>query len=71
MNLTEEIKHNEIKNIPLPAQKMHRLVWILVGTFTAIAVSFPIAMLRVSQEAKFDGSHVISIEQSQQVRNNK
>ena len=64
-------KHNEIKNIPLPAQKMHRLGWILVGVFTAMAASFPLAMFRVSQDAKFDGFHVISIEQPEPVTQNK
>ena len=69
MNITEEIKHNEIKNVPLPAQKMHGLVWILIGAFTAIAVSFPIAMLRVSKDAKFGGSYVVPLEQFKKVNN--
>jgi hypothetical protein len=60
MNIIEHTV-NENKNTPLPVQQMHKVVWILVGVFTAIAVSFPIAMTKVSKEAKFHGSHVISL----------
>jgi hypothetical protein len=63
MTIADNIKvhDQETKNAPLPAQKMHKVVWILVGVFTAIALSFPVAMLRVSKEVKFKGSHVISL----------
>jgi hypothetical protein len=60
-----------IKNKPLPARKMHELVWVLVAVFTAIAASFPIAMLRVSKEAKFHGSHVISLSDAGELTSKK
>ncbi len=46
---------------PLPAQKMHKIVFAFVGIFTLIAVTYPIAMWRVSQMDKFRGSHVKSL----------
>lgn len=63
MNTVTEINSQQNKTMPLPAKKMHGIVWIMVGVFVAIAGSFPIAMLRVSHKAEFSGFHVISIEQ--------
>ncbi|WP_019499702.1 hypothetical protein [Pseudanabaena sp. PCC 6802] len=46
---------------PLPARKMHKIVFAFMGLFTAIAVTYPIAMWRVSQMDKFRGFHVKSL----------
>jgi Mn2+/Fe2+ NRAMP family transporter len=43
-----------------PVKRMHQIVWGLVVVFTACAVTFPIAMVRVSQMEKFKGSHIKS-----------
>ena len=54
-----EVQANSPK--PLPAQKMHKIVFAFVGIFVSIAVTYPIAMWRVSQMDKFRGSHVKSL----------
>jgi hypothetical protein len=41
-------------------KEMHKIVWILLGVFGLIAVSFPTALWRVSQMEKFKGFHVKS-----------
>jgi hypothetical protein len=46
---------------PLPPQQMHKVVWVFVAVFVAMAITYPISMLRVSQEAKFKGFHVKSL----------
>jgi hypothetical protein len=46
---------------PLPARKMHKIVFAFMGLFAAIAVTYPIAMWRVSQMDKFRGFHVKSL----------
>jgi hypothetical protein len=46
---------------PLPAHKMHKIVFAFIGLFVAIAVTYPIAMWRVSQMDKFRGFHVKSL----------
>ncbi len=43
------------------ARAMHKYVWILVGIWTLLAVTFPIALKRVSQSDKFTGFHVKSL----------
>jgi len=43
------------------SRKMHDIVWILVGVFGLFAISFPLAMWRVSNMEKFQGSHVKSL----------
>lgn len=35
------------------SQHMHRYVWLMLGAFMLILVSFPVSFLRVSQEKKF------------------
>lgn len=40
---------------------MHKYVWSLVGVFVLFAVTFPIALKRVSQDDKFSGFHVKSV----------
>jgi hypothetical protein len=45
----------------LPAQKMHKIVFAFIGIFTLFAVTYPIAMWRVSQMDKFRGFHVKSL----------
>lgn len=42
-------------------QKLHKIVWIFVGVFGLIAVSYPIACLRIAQTTKFAGSHLKSL----------
>jgi hypothetical protein len=46
----------------MPVQKMHQYVLGWVAIFVAFVVSFPIAMARVSQSAKFTGQAVKSLE---------
>jgi hypothetical protein len=46
---------------PIPAQEMHKIVFTLVGVFTLIAVTYPIAMFRVSDTEKFRDYHVKSL----------
>ncbi|TRU33752.1 MAG: hypothetical protein EWV50_19790 [Microcystis aeruginosa Ma_MB_F_20061100_S20] len=46
--------------VPLSG-KMHDIVWILVGVFGLFAITFPLAMWRVSNMEKFQGSHVKSL----------
>jgi type II secretory pathway component PulF len=43
------------------SRKMHDIVWILVGVFGLFAITFPLAMWRVSNMEKFQGSHVKSL----------
>jgi hypothetical protein len=43
------------------SQKMHDIVWILVGVFGLFAITFPLSMWRVSNMEKFRGSHVKSV----------
>lgn len=51
----------ETKNKPLPAREMHKIVWACVGVFTLCLVTYPIAMLRVTQKEKFRGVYVKSL----------
>jgi len=50
----------EIKNKPIAAREMHKIVWVSVGVLTLFLMTFPIAMWRVSQKEKFRGFHVKS-----------
>ena len=52
--MQEKLKHNS-------AREMHKYVVGLVGVFVAMAVSYPIAFLRVSQHKNFTGFHVKSL----------
>ncbi|MGK7954397.1 MAG: hypothetical protein AB4063_03910 [Crocosphaera sp.] len=38
---------------PLPPQKMHKIVFYLMGVFSLIALTYPLAMFRVSRMEKF------------------
>ena len=38
---------------PLPPQKMHKIVFTLMGVFSLIALTYPLAMFRVSRMEKF------------------
>lgn len=40
--------------------QMHNIVWICLGLFTLLALTFPLAMWRVSRMENFEGSHVKS-----------
>lgn len=53
----------DTENKPIPAKALHKYVWIMAGVFGLIAASFPIAMMRVSQDKKFAAynSHVKSL----------
>ncbi len=46
---------------PLPPQNLHKFIWILVGVFTLMVGTFPLAMWRVSQMENFRGYHVKSV----------
>ncbi len=37
----------------LPPQKMHKIVFYLMGVFSLIALTYPLAMFRVSRMEKF------------------
>ena len=50
----------EIKNKPIAAREMHKIVWVSVGVLTLFFMTFPIAMRRISQKEKFRGFHVKS-----------
>ena len=52
---------DELDAKPIPAQEMHKIVFTLVGVFTLIVVTYPIAMFRVSDMEKFRGYHVKSL----------
>ncbi|MCL1464929.1 hypothetical protein [Argonema galeatum] len=54
--MPEQIKH-------IPAREMHKYVFGFIGVFIAIAVTYPLAFLRVSQNQKFAGFHVKSLTQ--------
>ena len=41
-------------------QELHKIVWVMVGVFGLFSLSYPLAMLRVSQHEKFAGFHVKS-----------
>jgi hypothetical protein len=47
----------------ISARDLHRYVWGLMAVFSAFAISFPIALWRVSQSDRFRpyGSHVKSL----------
>jgi hypothetical protein len=57
----QEIEAEVSSPKPLPAQKMHKIVLTFVGIFALFAVTYPIAMWRVSQMDKFRGFHVKSL----------
>lgn len=52
---------NMAESKTIPPQKLHKIVWILVGVFTLFAGTFPLAMWRVSQMDNFRGYHVKSV----------
>jgi hypothetical protein len=41
--------------------KMHSIILAFIGIFTLITATYPLAMMRVSQEKKFQGTHVKSL----------
>ena len=43
----------QVQTKQISAREMHKYVWILVGVFTLLAVSFPTACIRVSKDKKF------------------
>ncbi len=43
------------------SKQLHKYVWMLVGVFSLMAVSYPVAMFRVSHKEKFHGFHVKSL----------
>ncbi|OCR01191.1 hypothetical protein BCD67_17675 [Oscillatoriales cyanobacterium USR001] len=51
----------QTQNKPLPAREMHKIVLGMVGVFGLLAITFPVAMIRVSQMDKFRGFHVKSL----------
>ncbi len=59
MSASTEIPTEPIK--PIPAKAMHKIVFFLMGTFALFAITYPIAMQRVSQNVKYQGFHVKSL----------
>jgi hypothetical protein len=51
---------NHASTEKISTQRMHQIVWSFIAVFTACAVTFPVAMMRVSQMDKFKGSHIKS-----------
>jgi|ERR671932_140088 hypothetical protein len=43
----------QVQTKPISAREMHKYVWILLGVFTLLAVTFPTAFIRVSKDKKF------------------
>jgi hypothetical protein len=43
------------------ARSMHKYVWLLVGVWSLLVITFAIALKRVSQSEKFSGFHVKSL----------
>lgn len=51
----------ETQTKPLPAREMHKIVLTILGVFSLFAISYPTAMMRVSDLEKFRGSHIKSL----------
>lgn len=51
----------QTQNKQSQARSMHKYVWILVGVWTLLVVTFAIALKRVSQSDKFAGFYVKSL----------
>lgn len=51
----------QTQKTPNPSQPMHKYVLILVGIWTLLAITFPLALRRVSDSEKFAGFHVKSL----------
>jgi hypothetical protein len=74
MNITENTEDNssipekpqsveadtssDVSSKPRSARAMHKIVFAFVGLFTAMCVTAPTAMWRVSQMERFKGSYV-------------
>ncbi len=43
------------------SKQMHKYILMLVGVFSLMIGSYPIAMMRISQKEKFHGFHVKSL----------
>ncbi|MBS9383399.1 MAG: hypothetical protein HEQ24_03880 [Dolichospermum sp. BR01] len=42
-------------------RELHKYIWVLIGVFSLLAVTYPTSMMRVSQKEKFKGFHVKSL----------
>lgn len=42
-------------------RNLHKYIWLLVGVFSLLTVTYPTSMMRVSQKEKFKGFHVKSL----------
>jgi hypothetical protein len=42
-------------------RNLHKYIWLLVGVFSLLTVTYPTSMMRVSQKEKFQGFHVKSL----------
>lgn len=51
----------QTQKTPSQARSMHKYVWLLVGVWTLLVITFAIALKRVSHTEKFAGSHVKSL----------
>ncbi|QLE55068.1 hypothetical protein [Nostoc sp. TCL26-01] len=51
----------ELEKRYISSKQLHKYVWMLVGVFALMAMTFPTAMMRVSQKEKFHGYHVKSL----------
>ncbi|QIR39183.1 hypothetical protein HCG51_22385 [Tolypothrix sp. PCC 7910] len=60
----------EIEKSRISSREMHKYIWMLVGVFSLLAATYPIAMIRVSQKPKFHGYHVKSLQLDGHIANN-
>ena len=45
----------------ISGRDLHKYIWLLVGVFALLTVTYPTSMMRVSQKEKFNGFHVKSL----------
>ncbi|HCQ23462.1 MAG: hypothetical protein ACK513_09215 [Aphanizomenon sp.] len=45
----------------ISGRDLHKYIWLLVGVFALLTVTYPTSMMRVSQKEKFKGFHVKSL----------
>ncbi|MFN8949640.1 MAG: hypothetical protein ACK5WC_00615 [Aphanizomenon sp.] len=45
----------------ISGRDLHKYIWLLVGVFALLTVTYPTSMMRVSQKEKFKGFYVKSL----------
>ncbi|MGL5082272.1 MAG: hypothetical protein ACRC8A_12375 [Microcoleaceae cyanobacterium] len=70
MSYSEKVQHVQTDTEatkPIPAKDMHKIVFAMLGVFLLAAITYPIAMFRVSGMEKFLGFHVKSWDTANQL----